>query len=266
VLAVKNGCGNRHYLANRVVELTRALFNWSAKTLDGKVNFWPVANPAKDVSFYEEKDRERFLQPDELVRFNAELENEEHCDLRDFLTLAIVTAARKENILSARWQDIQWERKTWTVPNSKNGEGYDVALLPTAIEVLKRRQAESLRDAIHIFPGRGKTGHVSDLKKKWARFRKRAQIPDVRIHDLRRTVGSYLAISGSNLPTIAQALGHKSLQSVSVYARLHEAAVRDARESGQTKMMEMMRAAQRRLKQSAKNPKTKLLAAAVSRG
>ncbi len=254
VLSVKNACGKKKFAANRAVEFIRALYNWSAGRTDGKVHFWRVENPAKDVSFYEENSRDRYLQPGELSAFNKALEQETHVDLKDFLVLAMNTGARKSDILSMRWHDVQWERLTWVVPYPKNGESYDVSLLPAAVAVLKRRRREIPDSAEHVFPGVGESKHLIDLKKPWEAFRVRAGIADIRVHDLRRTVGSYLAIKGASLQTIGAALGHKSLQSTEVYARLHASAVREALESSQQKMLEMMAAAKRREKAAAKRP------------
>lgn len=187
------------------------------------------------------------MQPDELARFNDLLRKETHTDLRDFLTLCLNTGARRSDIFSMRWADIQWERELWQVPFPKNGEAYDVSLLPAALIILKRRRGEIPESQQFVFPGVGRTGHLTDLKKQWHEFRKAAGIPDIRLHDLRRTTGSYLSIAGTNLPTIAAALGHRSLQSVEIYARLNNEAVRSARETGQKKMISMMHEAKRRI-------------------
>ncbi len=255
VLAVKNACGEHRYMANRCVEVARCLFNWSAQTKDGKVRFWSTPNPAKDVGSFEEKQRKRFLQPDEVVWFDDALKNEKHRDLKDFLTLALSTGVRRSNIFSARWPDIQWERLTWCIPFSKNGESYDVQLLPAALETLKRRRALIPEGEEFVFPGIGASGHLIDLKKPWNAFRKRAGFPDVHLHDLRRTHGSYLAIAGVPLQQIKSALGHKSLQSTEVYAHLLDESVRGARESGQAKMQELTKKARKRLKLAERKPK-----------
>jgi integrase len=262
MLAVKNACGTHKYLANRAVEFIRALYNWSAETSDERVNFWPTENPAKSVKCHKEKPRTRFLQPDELVRFNETLKEETHADLKDFLIMAITTGARRGDVFSARWQDIQWERAVWTIPYPKSGEAYDVQLMATAVEVLKRRRTHAPETATYVFPGVGRSGHLVDLKGPWNDFRKKAQIPDIRLHDLRHTAASYMAMSGASLLEIKKALGHKSLQSTEVYAHLLGESVRDARETGQAKMQEMMRAAKRRAKLTVK-PK-RLLAAKAS--
>lgn len=266
VLAVKNKCGKHCIAANRSVEFIRRLFNWSGGKKDGtEVNFWPVENIAKDVSTYDEKPRKRFLQPDELVRFNDELENEKHIDLKDFLVLAITTGARRGDLFSMRWKDIQWEREVWSVPYPKNGESYDVQLLDVAVNVLKRRRTEIPDSVEYVFPGPGRTGHLINLKKPWDEFRKRAKLNDFRIHDIRHTCASYQSISGVSLQQIGASLGHRSTQSTQIYAHLHDEAVRAARMSGQAKMLQMMKAARKRAKITARKPKL-LKAAAVGRG
>jgi integrase len=252
VLAVKNKCGKKRHAANRVVEFIKALYNWSARNREGKINFWPVENPATGVELYDEKPRERFLQPEELVRFEAELENETCQDLKDFLALSMATGARKSDVFSMRWEDIQWERKNWLVPYPKNGESYNIGLEPIAVAILGRRHKEKPDSETYVFPGPGKTGHLRDLKKPWQAFRKRAGIPDVHVHDLRRTMASYQAIAGVPLQQIAATLGHRSMQSTLVYARLQDQAVRDARAAGEAKKLEMMAEAKHR---ATKKPK-----------
>jgi len=53
---------------------------------------------------------------------------------------------------------------------------------------------------------------------------------DIRLHDIRRTLGSYQAIGGSSLPIIGKSLGHKSQQATQIYSRLHLDPVRESME------------------------------------
>lgn len=80
-----------------------------------------------------------------------------------------------------------------------------------------------------VFPSeKGVTGHLKDPKKFWKRVLDRAGIENMRIHDIRRTLGSYEAIAGVNLPTISRSLGHRTMRSTQVYARLNVDPVRNA--------------------------------------
>jgi len=203
------------------------------------------------------------LQPDELVRFEAELAKETHGDLKDFLVISLATGARRSAVLGMRWEDVSFERGNWHVPytSSKNGESYEVDLSAAALATLERRRSEAVEGATFVFPSNSASGHVEDLKKRWNEFRKRAGIPDVRIHDLRRTHGSYLAISGTSLQIIGGALGHRSTASTAIYSRLIQETVKEARVAGEKKMLELMRKAKRRARLT--GPQAKLLTASV---
>lgn len=88
------------------------------------------------------------------------------------------------------------------------------------------RKAKSESD--WVFPGDGKTGHLQDPKKAWQRILARAEIQDLRIHDLRRTLGSWQTALGASGFIVGKSLGHKSLQATAVYARLNLDPVRDS--------------------------------------
>ena len=267
VLAAKNAAKGR-YQQNAVVELARRLFTWSAGNENGKVNFWSVSNPGKNIALNKPEKRKRYLQPNELVRFNEELKKENHATLRDALTLLLATGARRGNVSAMRWKDVSFELRNWHVPASKSGDAgdpgdYEVALTPAALEVLERRRREIPENQVWVFPANSKSGHIVDIKKRWAVFRKAAGIPDVRIHDLRRTRGSYAALGGESLQKIALMLGHRSLGSTQIYARLNEESARKTSLAADATMQNMMREAKKRVKRAARKPK---LLTAVSRG
>jgi integrase len=248
VLEAKRACGKYRYAQRAVVGLARTLFNWCAGSRDGKVNLWKVENPAADVSVPKKEKRKRFLQPDELIRFNEELEKEKHKDLRDVLTLLLATGARKSNVYEMCWSDVSFERGNWHIPRSKSGESYEVKLMPAAVRVLERRRREIPESEVYVFPAASSSGHITDVKKRWVEFRKRCKFPDIRLHDIRRTTGSYLAISGVSLQQIGAVLGHKSLGSTEIYSQLHNEAVTKALETGDTTMQRMMQQAKKRMK------------------
>jgi integrase len=239
VLAVKNACGARRFAANHAIEFVKRIYTWSAGSGEnGKVNFWECTNPARNVKMYPhgmQTARKRFLQPGEVVTFNAELQKEPTSDFRDVVSLLLATGARKSNVYGMRWADVSFDLNTWRIPMSKNGEGYDAFLTPAAIEVLERRHANRTTSP-WVFPAASASGHITDVKKKWLQFRRRCGFPDVRLHDLRRTKGAYAAISGVSLQKIGGMLGHKSLGSTQIYARLSEESVQDASRAAGSKV------------------------------
>ena len=83
--------------------------------------------------------------------------------------------------------------------------------------------------------------HLEEPKKAWQRIRERANTKDVRIHDLRRTLGSWLAASGYGLPMIGRVLNHSQPSATAVYARLDLEPVRRALEANAQAMLEVER-------------------------
>jgi len=79
--------------------------------------------------------------------------------------------------------------------------------------------------------------HITDPKSSWRRVLIRAGLSDLRPHDLRRSIGSWMALGGVGLPIIGAALGHKDQRSTAVYARLNDGAVRAAMECAMQAML-----------------------------
>ncbi len=264
VLRAKNACKGP-YMANSVVDVTKRIFNWSTGSKDGKLNFWKVtANPAADIAKNPHEKRARFLDADELVRFHRELDKEPDQDTKDVLSLLLATGARKGNVFEMGWADISFERQQWDIPRSKNGFGYTIELTPIALKVLERRRDEREEGAVWVFPSHSRSGHIEDVKKRWIALRKRANLPGVRLHDLRRTKASWAVISGESLQKAGALLGHRTIASTAIYARLSQESVRQASLASDAEMAEKMKAARKRMVITAKKskPKPKLLAMA----
>jgi integrase len=182
--------------------------------------------------------RKRFLFPDELARFRHSLE-QERPDLRDFFWLLLLTGARRGNVQAMEWREINTDLQIWMIPphKHKNGEEHIIALTDPCLAILARQRLAAHPESRYVFPSRSKTGHLVEPKRAWQRIIKRADLTDLRIHDLRRTLGSYMAIKGHSLPMIGQALGHKDARSTQVYARLYLDPVRKAVEGATGAML-----------------------------
>ncbi|MGO9605669.1 MAG: tyrosine-type recombinase/integrase [Candidatus Binataceae bacterium] len=210
--------------SNRAITLLRAVFNWGAAE-----GIFTGDNPAVGLKFYREHKRERFLSPDELRRVNESLLRETDWRWRSYFPLVLMLGLRKGELLGARWQDVDLDQQTITLPETKSGHSHTLPLPAAAADLL--RSLPSLSAAGWIFPGDGKTGHLVEVKSAWQRIRARAGVPDVTVHDLRRTLGSWLAASGHSLPLIGRALGHSNPSSTAIYARLSLDPVRAALEA-----------------------------------
>lgn len=169
-------------------------------------------------------------------------------DLREFVLLALYTGARRGDLRSMRWEDVQATAtggKFWHVPDPKNNKPYNIPLTPEALAVLQRRHARN-GTSPWVFPNPAKPDkHVLDMKKSWTTLRKRAALPDVRMHDLRRTLGSWQAGLGTSLLIIGKSLGHASTGATEIYSRLN---LDPVRASVQGAITAMTKAGRKRLK------------------
>ncbi len=221
---------NGLYQANRILERISSIFNRAIEW------GWQGENPAQGIRKFREKSRDRFLQPDELPRFFSALEEEENTTARDYIMLSLLTGARKSNVLAMRWEDIFFERAEWKIPETKNGDSLTLPLSQNAVEILERRRQDT--HSQWVFPAdASKSGHFSDPKRAWQRVLTRAGIKDLRIHDLRRSLGSWQASTGASGFVIGKSLGHKSQQATQIYARLNLDPVRDSIEKATQAMM-----------------------------
>jgi integrase len=209
------GAKHGHYAANRLRALLHKVF---AMAIDA--GLMEGANPAHGVKKFAEEKRDRFLGADELRRFFVALAKEENATVRDFLLTLLLTAARRANVLTMAWADIDFDREVWRIPNTKTGEPLTVPLSPHSIGLLKRRREEVPRDCPWVFPSRRSGKHLQDPMKPWKQVLKRAGLADVRLHDLRRTTASWQALTGSTLQVIGKSLGHKQTSTTEIYARL----------------------------------------------
>lgn len=223
--------GHGRVEANRAITLLRSIFNVARDW-----GYLVGANPAERVKQFHEDRRDRFLSPDELRRLNEALAEEASPYWRAYFALSLLLGTRKNELLGARWAEIDLDQRTWRIPTTKAGRPHLLPLPDAAVELLEALPSLAAR-AEFIFPGDGRAGHLVEPRKAWERIRKRANLPDVWIHDLRRTLGSWLAAAGYSLPLIGRTLNHTNVSSTAIYARLDLDPVRAALEKNAALML-----------------------------
>lgn len=199
--------------ANRTIELIRAAYNRAIKwgIYDGR-------NPASNVVCFKLKSRDKFIDDTGVPGFYEALEKSQNQLIKDFILLCIYTVARSSNVMQMRWDQISFERQTWKIPETKNGEPHVIALIPEALEILERRYAS--RTSEWVLPSDRSDKHITRPHRTFKRIAKAAGIEDLRIHDLRRTLPSWQAITGTPIKIISDTLNHKDAKSTDIYARL----------------------------------------------
>lgn len=141
------------------------------------------------------------------------------------LRLLMLTGCRKSEVLSLRWEWVDFERAILRLPDSKTGAKV-VPLGAPALELLNG--LERVENNPHVFPSATGEGHFVGLPKVWRKVRDTAGLSDVRLHDLRHSFASVGAAGGDSLYVIGKLLGHADSATTQRYAHLHDDPLRAA--------------------------------------
>lgn len=188
-------------MANRILEVIRRVFAWGLDV--EKVQTSPAAGLKKPGV---EKSRERVLTNEEIRRVLEALEEERPLSAA-FFKIAFFTAARRGEILGAKWTDLDLGEKLWTIPDTKAGRSHAVPLSDEAVSVFRALRLLSGHSPFVFIGPTG--GPVQSPQKAVARLRKRTGI-EFRVHDIRRTVATGIARLGVPRETISAILNHVS--------------------------------------------------------
>ncbi len=266
VAALHSRIGKKHrYEANRLVALISKMFE-----LARRWGFVPShhENPAHNIEHFKEEKRDRWVTPEELPKLAEAIDEEENIYARSALWLYLLTGARRSELLTARWENVDWNRKELKFVDTKNGKNHYLPLSDAALTALKA--IPRIEENAYILPGLKAGAHLINIDKPCRRVRSRATVKlwasqggktaelietlskalerepstrevrkaadfdlppsmeDVRLHDLRRTVGSWLAQAGNSLHLIGRVLNHSNQSTTAIYARFGQDQVREA--------------------------------------
>ena len=133
--------------------------------------------------------------------------------------------------------NIDFQRALALLPNSKTGRRR--LLLPaSAMEILNRLRRS--RGFEWVFPGRGETGHLTEVRKTHDRACRFAGLAGLRVHDLRHSFASVAVTGGHGLPVVGEALGHKRASTTERYSHLAGGVVREMVEETGAHIADMM--------------------------
>jgi integrase len=215
----------RPYEANRIKELIGRIFE-----LAKSWGFYPedAPNPVRRIEKFPEVKRERFVSAEEMPRLVAAIDQEESPYMRAIIWMYLLLGVRKSELLRLKWSDVDMGNLTVTIqqPKGKTGTKSHVLPLPKAVAAILKDLPKVIGNPF-LFPGHHTGKHLVVIDKPWRRIRERAKLDDVRIHDLRRTLGSWMAQSGVPINIIGKILNHSQLQTTQIYARLSTEPLRE---------------------------------------
>jgi integrase len=212
------------YQANRIRALISSMFTLAVKWR------YRLDNPCKGVEKNKEHSRERYLTEAEAARLMRALDADRDQVSADLLRVALLTGARRSEIIAMQWRDVDLTRGSWTKPHTKPGEKQHVPLNPQACAVLAARYAREPDTEQPFLRGRKLVGAERAVERCWGRVRVAAKLEGMRVHDLRHSFASTLANRGVGLYVIGKLLGHKKAETTKRYAHLVDDTLREATE------------------------------------
>jgi integrase len=242
------------YLANRVIAVLSSFFSY----LEREKLRPPHSNPTSLIDLFAETPRERFLTAAEFGRLGAALKRAETVGLPPAPTkalrprskatakhrpkiadapipaspyavaairLLVLTGCREGEILSLRWDAVDFERGHLRLGETKTGKSVR-PLGISAVKILKK--LPRIEKNPYVLPGRARGEHLKGVDRFWHAVRYAARLEDVRIHDLRHSFASVPAASGESMLVLRSLLGHKNVATTERYAHLGDDPVKRA--------------------------------------
>jgi site-specific recombinase XerD len=217
----------RHYASgttNRVLVLIRYIFNLAKK--------WGVPgvsnNPAAELKTAPDVCRERFLTTEETHCLLKAIDTDENQTAAQSIKLLLLTGARRNEITQAKWEYVDWQKKTLLVPCSKSGRPRLIQLNSAALDLMRSLPREPGNGFIFPSPVTGRP--FASVHFPWTRIRKRAGLTAFRLHDLRHSFASFLVNKGVSIYVVQGLLGHANVRATQRYAHLANETLSDAAE------------------------------------
>jgi len=202
---------------NRMLVLMRYMYNLAKKWKIPGADF----NPTVGVPMYEANNaRERYLSAEETQRLKEALETSDNTQLKYIVPLLLMTGARKRELLEARWEHFDLERRSWRIHTSKSGKARYVPLSTSVLEVLG--QLPRWPGCPYVVPNPKTREPYVSVFYSWNTARKQAGLPEVRMHDLRHSMASNMVNSGRSIYEVAKVLGHTQLKTSQRYSHLSQ--------------------------------------------
>ena len=121
--------------ANRGLVLLKYMFNLALKWNTPGV----TVNPAAGVKLFNANNaRERYLTAEETQRLLAAVEKSKNTQLKYIVPLLLLLGCRKRELLDARWEEFDLDRRIWRIPMSKSGKSRHVPLSKAALEIIQK--------------------------------------------------------------------------------------------------------------------------------
>lgn len=218
--ATKFGRKRSPNAVNKELQLLSRIFSMAVD------NELAATNPCRKVrKFRVEWQRDRYLQHEEEVRLMNALDAR-YPHVKSIVLVALNTGMRRGEILGMRWDEVDFVRNVFCVRRTKSGKSRFLPMNSIVRQLMLERRAQH-PGAEFVFGGPNGRA-ILDIKHGFGSVLKRAGITDFRFHDLRHTAATRMAEAGVDIRTIAEFLGHATIQMTMRYAHATDDAKRRA--------------------------------------
>jgi integrase len=153
----------------------------------------------------------RVTDQTESARLWSATDNCRNTLMKPLVGLAMATGMRRGELLRARWIDIDREKRTLHIPETKNGHPRTIPLSSEALKIIDGLPRGNHR----LFPL-----SANAVRLAWGRLVKRANVEDLHFHDLRHEAISRFFEKGLSVPEVALISGHRDVRMLFRYTHL----------------------------------------------
>jgi integrase len=194
-----------------------------------------VKNPVRHIPRPKyNNSRERYLTEKEAARLQRAVANSANPQLKFIVGLLLLTGARKTELLRAKWEHVDLDRRSWHIPTTKTGKPRHVPLSQAAVDIIER--LARWHNCPWLLPNPDTRLPYTDIKRVWDTARDEAGLHGLRLHDLRHSAASFMINAGIDLYAVGRILGHADHQSTQRYSHLANDTLMRAVEAGAAKI------------------------------
>ncbi len=196
---------------NRNLACLKSIFNKAIEwgKFDG-------SNPVAKVKMFKEPEgRTRYLETAEAAKLIKCCEDR----FKPYVIVAINTGLRQNEMLSLRWGDLDFVNGMIYALKTKNQKMREIPMNEAVKNAFISIKKQS--DSPYVFCDKNKKSNVN-IRCAFERALVKAKIEDFRWHDLRHTTASLLVMSGVDLNTVREILGHTTMKMTQRYAHLSQ--------------------------------------------
>ena len=199
---------------NRVLHYLHAALARAVKSND------IARNPLDGFGQLAEHERVRMLTPEEMARLFGQGQRKPLQALKVIVLTAILTGLRRGEILTLGRRNIHFAQGLIVIEpeNEKNGKRKVVPLPPSLARPFRDLLDASPTGDLFINPSTGR--RYQCIKRPWVTLLRKAGLADFRFHDLRHTFASYALLTGADLRTVQELLGHSRITTTQKYTHI----------------------------------------------